>query len=202
MNKLKRNFTEGYIYSNRSNVIINICFMILGVLAGGALFLYSGDGGLPYEKLKEMLFEIKNSSSENIFTNALLNNALICGVFYILSLFYIGTFLSPVYVFIRCVAYGFTSCLVINAYEWTGVLIVLLGLVPQTILYLCGLIIFSVETSKQCRYISGCFDKALRKRSVITYFTTSLIPVLILFSGCLVESFVSPHFILWCLKKV
>ena len=202
MNKLKRNFTEGYIYSNRSNMIINICFLILGILAGGALFLYSRDGGLPYEKLKDMLFEIKNSSSKNMFTNALLNNALICGVFYILSLFYIGTFLSPVYVFIRCVAYGFTSCLVINAYEWTGVLIVLLGLVPQTILYLCGLIIFSVETSKQCRYISGCFDKTLRKRSVITYFTTSLIPVFILFSGCLVESFVSPHLILWCLKKV
>ncbi len=202
MKKLKRRRGINYIGNNRQRVLINLCFVVIGVAAGGFLFLYLKGSEFVYERLYEIFFEIKTVSREKIFINALGNNALVCAIFFVFSLFSIGSFLSPVYVFVRAVAYGFTSCLIISAYGRIGILIVAGGIVPQTIIYICAIIILSVETAKQSKYISNCFDKLLRKRSVITYYSICLIPVFMLACGCLVEGFVSPHIILWCLKKV
>lgn len=202
MNKLKRRLDFGYIYNNRSRILINLCFVILGVLAGCALFLYFENDGFVYERLKEILSEIERSEKKKVFINAVVNNSLVCGIFFAFSMFHIGSFLSPVYVFVRCIAYGFTSSIIISAYKWTGVLILAVGVVPQTIFYICGIIILSVETAKQSKYISSCYDKILRKQSIITYYSVCLIPIFLLVCGCVVEGFVSPHTIWWCLKKV
>lgn len=202
MKKQKRSITSEYIYANRIRLITAIICVTAGVLAGCGVFLFSNSSDEIYARLSQMINSLTGACAKEVFFEALKENALVCAVFYIFSLFAIGEFLSFGYVVVRCVAYGFCACLVMRAYGSGGILLTALGLMPQMILYICGLVIFSIETSKQCRFIGGCFDKNLRRRSFVTYFAVSLLPALLLFGGCLVEGFAAPHIILWCLKKI
>ncbi len=201
MKKQRRSFADGYIYANRAKILINICFVVLGVVFGCAVFMYAPDKQSFFKKISNSFDMINTNDLKNIFINAVWENVLICAVFYICSLFYIGTYISYAYVFVRAAACGFASCVIINSYAFCGICILAFAMMPYTALYMTAVIIFCVETVKQSRYISSCVDKSLKKRSVFTYFAATIVPVILLAAGSLVEGFAAPHIILWCMKK-
>lgn len=199
--KQKRSFIEGYISENRLRIVINICFVIAGVICGCCLFLYAGGNGVMAQKLAQTVSEIETAQAKDIFISALKDAGVVCAVFYICSLFYMGEFLCPAYVLLRCAAYGFSCCIIINTYPGAEAVLMLVSLVPQMIFYICALVVFSVETAKQSRFMSGCGDKSLRARTFVAYLSITILPLMLLFLGCLVEGFATPYFILWCLKN-
>lgn len=200
LKKQKRSLITEYISENRIRVIINICFAIFGIICGGVLFLYSKDTQDVTSWAKEYISNLSSTAAKDVFISAAEDAGIVCAVFYICSLFYIGEFLCPVYVFIRCMAYGFSNCLVLAFCGFKNGIMILLSLVPHLAFYIVAFIVFSVETAKQSRFMGGSFDKGTKTGSFISYFISTLIPVCILLAGCLVEGFLSPHFILWCVK--
>lgn len=200
MTKIQKSFISEYIYQNRMRVLINIIFSALGVIMGGFAFLNyikNGDSGFFYDSVSVL----SDTGSKQVFFDALWDNLFVVVIFYLFSLFSVGEFLSSAYVLIRCVSYGMSACILINAYGIKGALVCTLALLPQCIFYITALIIFATETAKQCRYMGSCFDKALRRRAIFSYFTVSLVPVFLIFMGCLVEGFCSKHLMLWCVKN-
>lgn len=201
LRKRKRNLCEEYIYSNRLRLLINICFATVGIVCGCMIFLYASDRQMFFEKLSETVELIGKTDEKNIFVSALTENALVCAVFYICSFFSVGVYISYFYVFLRCIAYGFSNCAFISCYGLNGLYALAAGIMPYMILYMSALMIFCTETAKQSGYVKHCSDKNLKRRASFGYFVFSILPVLLLFAGSVVESFASSHIILWCMKK-
>lgn len=202
MKKQRPRLYKYYISENRIRLIINICFVVLGVVCGCIMFLYSKDLKEVASWTKEYVTNMENAEAKDVFISTVKDACIVCGVFYICSLFYIGEFLCPAYVFIRCMAYGFSNCLIINSYGFKTGIMILLSLVPQMIFYISAFVIFSIETAKQSRFVGGSFDKGAKTGSFISYFLSTIFPVILLLIGCIVEGFCSLYFILWCIKKI
>lgn len=202
MKKQRRSLPEEYIMTNRVRILISICFVFFGILCGCAIFFYGEDRHELNGKLYEIIERMNLFDGRNIFLHRIKENLIVCVVFYICSFFGLGAYISYLYVMLRCAAYGFSNCAFISAYGLDGIYAVFLGVMPYMIFYIMSLIIFCVETTKQSRYTYICTDRNLKRKSAVTYFALSLIPIVFMTIGSIVEGFVSPHFILWCLKKV
>ena len=199
--KQKQSFLNNYIGENKIRLIINLSMLLAGVICGSLLFLCSANSAHFSEEVKTYIESIGSLDRNRIFISSLKDAGIICLVFFICSLVYIGEFLCPFYVFFRSSASGFCACAVMGAFGIGKGMLFLASLVPANVFYFTGAVVFSVETAKQSRFMGGGFDKKSKRRSFISYLLTVILPELFIFIGCVVESFCVPYLILWCLKN-
>ena len=198
--KQKQSFFDNYIRENKVRLAVNLGMLIFGVVCGSMLFLYSANASEFSSQAKSYIENVKNLYSKQIFISCLKDAAIMCTAFLVCSLFYIGEFLCPGYVFLRSAASGFSACAVMGAFGLKKGTMILASLAAANVFYFTGLISLSVETAKQSRFVSGDFNKRAKNMSFISYLITIIFPVLLVFSACVVESFLAPYLILWCLK--
>lgn len=196
----KKKISE-HINKNRWQYFVIILIFVLGVITGDykALAL---EGSVKNHLLNLIDIYLRdgvkaNGISDAIFVNAFLNQVKSIIVIWFLGLTVIGIPLILVIIFVKGFSLGFTIGFLIQEKAGHGILIGILSILPQNIVYIPFLIIWSVIAINFSVYI-------LRRRQdntisfgagLISYSMLMLIFLLFFLVGAFIEAYLSPWFL-------
>ncbi len=189
--------------SNAKTYITLAGFLILGI-AGGSLFAIfknasDTDSLLTYIEQFISGYQLTGASKVQIFSLSFVNNLKTGILILSVSLFYILLPLLFINFFAKGFRIGFTVAFIVKCYGLGGSLFALVSLLPQNIIYLSAIVIYSVFA-----FIQALEIRRLRKEGILYKYKSKIILntltafLLFLFLttvGSLLESFILPTFI-------
>lgn len=151
-------------------------------------------------------FKSMNSNGlENlaVFKQSIIDNFKTIGLVWITGLIIIGIIIIPLIVIFRGFALGFTVGFLVNEYGIKGFLFSILGILPQNLFIIPGLI--AISTTGLAFSINSIKNKKNRFKNnrmglnIINYSVSILFFSVIIFIGTLIEAYISPIFLgaLW-----
>lgn len=141
---------------------------------------------------------MSNNGLDNvlIFKQSIIDNFKIIGSIWITGLIIIGIVVIPLIITFRGFAIGFTVGFIVQEYSLKGFLFSILGILPQNLFIIPGLIfisslgvVFSLKNVRKRRRKQGFNYNILEYSLLILFFS---IPI---FIGTLIEGFISPIFL-------
>lgn len=188
---LKRHFENNFI------VYLSLFFcLLLGIVIGSVvvkkmdynLIRYIFQISNPYfNNINKNLYDIGN-----VFTGSILNNLFLILILLCFSFISFGTIFIPIVICLRGASLGLSVGILVERFGFKGFIVALLGIYPQNIFFLPGLIgIGAIAFS-----ISYGINKTINK---ISFNNTKdiigviLIFILIIFLGTSIEGFISPY---------
>lgn len=195
---------------NLGYYLITILFLATGMIVGLYCVKYMQD----VDKGSLINYITAMSTSPNgeimattrIFINALKNNIPIIIGLWILGLTFIG---APIVLLINLYkgfSLGFTFSFFIYALKQRGIILALLGVLPQNIIYVPCIIFLSVIALKGS--VAGVKEKFSKKyagssyTNVRNYTMIYVITTVVMAAGFLIETFLTPVFINMVLKGI
>ena len=195
---------------NLGYYLITILFLATGMIVGLYCVKYMQD----VDKGSLINYITATSTSPNgeimattrIFINALKNNIPIIIGLWILGLTFIG---APIVLLINLYkgfSLGFTFSFFIYALKQRGIILALLGVLPQNIIYVPCIIFLSVIALKGS--VAGVKEKFSKKyagnsyTNVRNYTMIYVITTVVMAAGFLIETFLTPTFINMVLKGI
>lgn len=192
-----------HISTNRWQYIIITTIFIVAVIMGNYR-VESLEGGVK-NHLTGLIDTYLNEGGTGALTGqqllggAFLNQARTAGAIWFLGLTIIGFPLILAVVFYRGFSLGFTVGFLIHQKAGAGVLISILSLLPQNLVYIPAVLIWSVISLNFSGLIfRGGGAETLSWRAFLSYTFMLAFFMLIFFSGAFIEAFLSP----WFLKAV
>lgn len=138
-------------------------------------------------------------NGQQLLAGAFLNQLRTALAIWFLGLTVIGFPLILAVVFYRGFALGFTAGFLVQQKAGAGVLIFILSLLPQNLVYIPALLMWSVIAVNYSLYIfRGKGANSLSWRSFLSYTFMLLFFILVFLGGAFIEAFLSP----WLLKLV
>lgn len=175
-------------------------FFAIG-LAAGAFTVKALDNNQKQELVTYLNGFFQTISGEKVnngrvLYQALKNNFQTVFLMWILGITIIGVPFTLFITSFRGFIIGFTISFLIQGLGWKGVLFMIAAVIPQNILYIPYLLVISA--------VSLCFSLQVFKRkvkrgivnikgSIVSYTTTVAVAFLIMCTGCIIESYISPY---------
>lgn len=201
MKSFKTDYLWKHIEDNLWLYLISILSMTIGIFVGIYSLKYLGQ--FPKSDLTSYLnsftksFDLGKISYGDIFYQCIKNNIPFIILIWFLGLTMIGIPLVLVLDAIKGFSIGFTISFIVNTLGSKGVMVVLLGLIPQNIIYIpCYLVASTLAIEFSLMIIK---DRINRKWSnniwgrVFSYSAIYLVISLILMLGFLIEAYVTPN---------
>lgn len=191
--RLKRHVRE-----NRWQYLLIVIVFLAGIIMGD-----SKAGGLANGVRDHLLGLIDNFLEEGtgagtaksvILWNSFLNQAKSIMAVWFLGLTIIGMPLILAIVFLKGFSLGFTICFLVSERAVAGVLISILSILPQSMIYIPVLIIWSVVGINFSIYITrfrSGGDVPL-SRGLASYTLLMLVTLIIVWVGALIEAYLAP----------
>lgn len=202
--------TNKHFNDNLGYYLLTILFLATGMIVGLYCVKYMQD--VDKNSLINYITAVSTSpngeimATTNIFVNTLKNNLPIIIGLWILGLTFIG---APVVLLINLYkgfSLGFTFSFFIYALKQRGILLALLGVLPQNLIYVPCIIFLSVIAMKGSisaikekfskKYVAGSYTN-VRNYTLIYGITTAIMA-----AGFLIETFLTPIFINMVLKGI
>lgn len=201
MKSLKMDYLWKHVEENLWLYLISIFSMTLGIFIG--IYSIKHLGQFPKSDLTSYLnsftksFDLGKLNYKDIFYQCIKNNIPFIILMWFLGLTMIGIPIVLVLDAIKGFSIGFTIGFIVNSLGRKGVIIVLLGLIPQNLIYIpCYLVASTLAIEFSLMIIR---DRINRKWSyniwgrVFSYSLTFLIISLFLMVGFLIESYITPN---------
>ncbi len=136
-------------------------------------------------------------NKQAILFNSFLNQAKSIVAIWFLGLTIIGMPLILAVVFLKGFSLGFTVCFLVKEKAMSGILISILSIVPQNLIYLPLLVIWSVVGINFSIYITRSRSGIgiPLGRGLLSYTLLMLISLIIVLVGALIEAYLSPLFL-------
>lgn len=204
------NGVNKHFYDNLGLYLVTILFLATGMIVGLYCVKYMQD--MDRNSLVSYITSIGTSSnkeimvSKDIFFNAVKNNLPFIIGLWILGLTFIG---SPIILLINLYkgfSLGFTFSFFIYGLKQRGILLSILGVLPQNIIYIPCIIFLSVIALQYS--IIGIKEKFSKKYipnsqdNVRNYSAMYIMITGIMVIGFLIETFLTPNLIMLVLKGV
>ncbi|ABY94772.1 MULTISPECIES: stage II sporulation protein M [Thermoanaerobacter] len=199
-------FLKGNLYLHIKNnfllyVLAVMCLMI-GIAAGS--FTVNNITDIQMEQIIGYIskfYQIAKSvdlNSSQIFKQSLLNNLVTVFALWILGATIIGIPFIFLLVGIRGFILGFSIGVLIKEFETKGILLVLMGILPQNIFILLGILFISVTAINFSLYLLK--NRKFYLEELVSQFVSYTFMVyagfLVILIGCLIESYLSPYILL------
>lgn len=191
-----------HLRENRWQYLLVVFIFLLGAFLGN--YKVSGMGGSTKTYLLNLLDnylyvgaqgDIRN---QEILVNAVLNQGkYVMGVWF-LGLTVIGLPLILGAVLLRGLSFGFTLGFLIQEKAAGGFMVGLLSIIPQNLIYIPFMLIWSViAVNFTIDILKGIyFNKTIKIQGLISYTMLMLVFLLFFLLGALIEAYLSP----WCLN--
>ncbi len=139
-----------------------------------------------------------NLSSVQIFKQSLLNNFVTVFVLWILGATIIGIPFIFLVIGIRGFMLGFSIGILIGEFKLKGILLVLVGIVPQNVFILLGLLFISVTCINFSIYLLKNRKFSIEElfSQFISYTFMVYAGFIVILVGSLIESYISPYILL------
>lgn len=205
----KKNF-KSFANHLRNNFLIYFILVLIFVLGNiiGPLLLK----GLKYDTRKLLLrlsnpyfksISFINFSNNMVFRNSLMNNLLLLLVLTVSSFFSVGVFLIPFAIFFKGLTIGLMVGYLVSNFGFKGFLISILGILPQNIFLICGLIGFGAlcmsyaigHKNQGGRLVVNTPNSTAYKYVNLSFFYVFLIAI-----STLIEGYFSPIFLRFVLR--
>lgn len=199
-----------HINDNLWYYLISILFMATGIILGLYCVKYMGD--TDRETLLSYISSLNSSnalgslSNKAVFIGTLKNNLPVILGFWVLGLTIVGT---PFILFLdiyKGFTLGFTFSFFIYGLKQKGILLSILGILPQNIVYIpCVLLlsVFAMEYSigiiKDKFHIGRSYGDSL---SIRTYTMVFTMVAVIMMSGFLIEAYITPALVRLALRGI
>lgn len=195
---------------NLGYYLLTILFMATGMIVGLYCVKYMQD--VDKGSLINYITTISTSSNgeimatTKIFINTLKNNLPIIIGLWILGLTFIGAPIVLLVNLYKGFSLGFTFSFFIYALKQKGIILALLGVLPQNLIYVPCIIFLSVIALKGS--VAGVKEKFSKKyvnssyTDVRNYTMIYVVTSMIMASGFLIETFLTPVFINMVLKGI
>lgn len=139
----------------------------------------------------------------SVLKQSIIDNFKTIGLVWITGLIIIGIPIIPIIIIFRGFALGFTVGFLVNEYAIKGFLFSILGILPQNLFIIPGII--AISSTGMAFSINGIKNKKNRLRNnkigsnIINYSILILFFSIIVFIGTLIEAYISPIFlgVLW-----
>lgn len=176
--------------------------LMIGIAAGA--FTVNNLTDIQVEQIKGYIlkfYQVAKSidlNSVQIFRQSLLNNFVTVFTLWILGATIIGIPFIFLLVGIRGFILGFSIGVLIKEFETKGILLVLIGILPQNIFILLGILFISVTAINFSLYLLK--NRKFYLEELISQFISYTFMVyasfLVILIGCLIESYLSPYVLL------
>lgn len=201
MKSFKMDYLWKHIEDNLWLYLISILSMTIGIFIGIYSLKYLGQ--FPKSDLTSYLnsftksFDMGKISYSDIFYQCIKNNIPFIILIWFLGLTMIGIPLVLVLDAIKGFSIGFTISFIVNTLGSKGVVVVLLGLIPQNIIYIpCYLVGSTLAIEFSLMIIRDRINKKWSNNlwgRVFSYSATFLVISLILMLGFLIEAYITPN---------
>ncbi|MGB9779421.1 stage II sporulation protein M [Caldanaerobacter sp.] len=198
MKFIKAGFSS-HVKGNFSLYILVLTALMIGIVVG--TFTVNNITEVQREQIKEYIdkfYQIAKSVELNpvqIFKQSLLNNFVTVFLLWILGATIVGIPFIFLIVGVRGFTLGFSIGIMIKEMQLKGVLLTILGLLPQNIFILLGILFTSVTAINFSLYLLK--NKKFFFEELISQFISYSFAVyagfLFIMLGCLIESYVTPH---------
>ncbi|HHW56669.1 MAG TPA: stage II sporulation protein M [Clostridia bacterium] len=197
---------KGNIYLHIQNNFFLYVFVLMSLMIGIAAgaFTVNNITDIQKEQIVQYIskfYQIAKSidlNSSQIFKQSLLNNFVTVFVLWILGATIIGIPFIFFLVGIRGFVLGFSIGILIKEFNGKGILLVLMGILPQNIFILLGILFISVTAINFSLYLLK--NRKFYFKELISQFISYTFMVyagfLIILIGCLIESYLSPYVLL------
>lgn len=197
---------KGNIYLHIQNNFFLYVFVLMSLMIGIAAgaFTVNNITDIQKEQIVQYIskfYQIAKSidlNSSQIFKQSLLNNFVTVFVLWILGATIIGIPFIFFLVGIRGFVLGFSIGILIKEFNGKGILLVLMGILPQNIFILLGILFISVTAINFSLYLlknrKFYFEELISQ--FISYTFMVYAGFLIILIGCLIESYLSPYVLL------
>lgn len=190
-----------HVSENRWQYLLIVVIFLAGIIIGD----YKS-GGLNDGVKNHLLGLIDNYlnggadaelNKQAILLNSFLNQAKSVVAIWFLGLTIIGMPLILAIVFLKGFSLGFTVCFLVKEKAMSGILISILSILPQNLIYIPLLIIWSVVGINFSVYITRSRSGIgiPLGRGFISYTLLMLISLMIVLVGALIEAYLSPLFL-------
>lgn len=190
-----------HVSENRWQYLLIVVIFLAGIIIGD----YKS-GGLNDGVKNHLLGLIDNYlnggadaelNKQAILFNSFLNQAKSVVAIWFLGLTIIGMPLILAIVFLKGFSLGFTVCFLVKEKAMSGILISILSILPQNLIYIPLLIIWSVVGINFSVYITRSRSGIgiPLGRGFISYTLLMLISLMIVLVGALIEAYLSPLFL-------
>lgn len=187
----KRHFQNNFIL-----YLILFSALFIGIIIGSIIIKK-----IDYSLSKKIL-EISNPyfknigkniySIQNVFKSSILNNLFLMIILIFMSFLSVGIVLIPIIIALKGLSLGLSVAVLVDSFGLKGFIASLLGIYPQNIFIIPGLIgIGAIAFSLSIR-ISRSINKNIFN-NINDILNISLIFILSIFIGTLIEGFFSPH---------
>ena len=137
-----------------------------------------------------------------IFTNASAS-ILQLGIFlWLCGLTKIGLPIAPAIVGIRGFACGFTIAALMRNYASMGLWASAIAILPQMLILLPCMSLFSVLSMKQATQWGSISDKSEKRQRFLHYTIFSILIITAMFICALIEAYISPFLLMWTLAPI
>jgi stage II sporulation protein M len=136
-----------------------------------------------------------NIGGQEILIDAMLNQGKIVLAIWFIGLTVIGLPLILAAIFFRGVSLGFTLKFLIHEKASDGLAVGILSIVPQNLIYIPFLLIWSViAVNFTMSIVKGIyFTKSLKRQGLISYTMLMLVFLTLFFIGSVIETYLSPY---------
>lgn len=140
-----------------------------------------------------------NFQSSSILKQSIVDNFKTIGLIWIIGMLFIGMPIIPIAILFRGFALGFTVGFLVNEYGIQGFLFSILGIMPQNLFIIPGIIsISSIGIAFSIRNIKNrkiSIRNNTLRLNIVNYSILILFFSVIIFIGCLIEAYISPIFL-------
>lgn len=190
-----------HIRKNAGLYILSLICILIGIAVGIYAVKYMGD----FQKtdLKSYLNNFRTSILSNkiqyksVFLETLRNNCIVIAAIWFLGLMIIGIPIVLMIDFVKGFTFGFAVSFLINDFGLKGVLMCLLGILPQNIVYFPCIIIASVISMEFSLILIKDNNKWIRSIwiRIASYTVRFIAIIMVMFLGFLIEAYVSPNLV-------
>jgi stage II sporulation protein M len=190
-----------HITTNRWQYLLIVIIFIVGMMIGN--YRVSGLEGTVKSHLLDLIDNYLRGNSQGdligsrLLFYAFLNQAKTIFLIWFLGLTVIGMPLILGICFLKGFSMGFTIGFLVQEKAQTGILISILSILPQNLLYIPLLIIWSVVAIKFSIFIAGGRQRSAGSlgKALASYTGTMLVFMFVVLVGAFIEAYFSPWFL-------
>ncbi|MDR1616798.1 MAG: stage II sporulation protein M [Syntrophomonadaceae bacterium] len=194
-----KNFILRHFRENRWQYLLISTIFAIGFLAGNyeAANLSAATKNYLLGLLDNFLrLEVQSrAGGQDVLTDAMLNQGKIVLAIWFIGLTVIGLPLILAAVFFRGVSLGFTLKFLIHEKAGGGLAVGMLSIVPQNLIYIPFLLIWSViAINFTMNIVKGIyFNNSVKRQGLISYTMLMLAFLIFFFLGSVIEAYLSPY---------